>query len=643
MATPLIAPLKVQGGTFYSLISPTKDITSQFGDDAKVVLSNFVCLDLPNINLTPTNDENYMQLRGIQSAINSGIDGVTDLNVALAQHFQNYILNLEQLTLDNENYLKTRKSTGERIFFKWLKEIGAIRFRLANNTEKNDSVVTDRFVEEDESLSYKKVVKYVGDISVNNIVEKGGVSYQETYMLIPTNSGSTPDVLFKSEADSNYNIGDQFQGQTEFIEGQTASSGHPEGLSLSAYYDDDITNTYNTSSPIFNDATNSTKTINTGNGNLEFLSSNLDGIGIEFDSFSYQKIATDVDIQSISEFNSTKLSSDFGFNAVLIYYRVFDRGNIVDFQTNLFGVFFLDQIKQTPADGGFIERIKKFKFDGNSNQLGNSWGLKLNMQITSNDNDVTVESIINEYNTFSMSIFTEVSVNVQNLLDISQEYQRRVAAIELKIESLELLNFAETTSYANKTDLELLREEVENANLIFSNSESILELISQLSDKINNIINGKTDANVILGFDGLRSGPGIKLSKSNSSVTIESNATSYNTPSNTEFSELTYLTTHSLNSLNNYHKLSGNDNFKLLEDYDFIIDNRNVSWVKGQLLRLSLGFKLDYGIFNIYIKTYDPKGEDLITIFSSNSGNSSKIIDIICIDQNISNFVIDTI
>lgn len=642
MATPLISPLKTQGGTFYSLISPTKDITSQFGDDAKVVLSNFVCLDLPNINLNPVNDENYTQLNGLQSAVNSGVESQTDLNVVLSQHFQNYILNFEQLTLDNPNYIKSKKSTGERIFFKWLKEIGAIRFRSANSTEKNDSITEDRFVEEDESDSYKRVVKFIGDISVVNIVEKGGVSYQESYMLIPSNSGSTPDILFKTEGDGNYNVGDQFVGTSEFIEGQTQSDGHPNGLSVSAYYDDDLNNSYNVKAPILNDSTNTTKTIEFGGGGeLNFLTSNLDGIGLDFDPFSYQKIASDVDIQSISEFNSKKISSDFQFNAVLVYYRVYDRGNPIDYETNLFGVYFLDQIKQTPSDGAFIERIKKFKFDGESNQLGNSWGLKLNMQITSNDNDVSVETIINEYNTFSMSMFSEVSVNIQNILDISQGYQTIIAGLQARVDALESLRFANYEDFATSSEVAALRSDIENANLIFSNSESLIELISQLSDKINSIINGETNANILFNFEGLKAGPGIRIDKNSSFITVSSSATSYNKPVRSEFDEGSFRTTHILNSLNNYFKIIGNDDFTLTRDYDLIIDTKLNGWKTGQLLKLIFGFNLNYSIFNFNIYTYN-LNRDLIKIYSINNANKTKNLDIICIDQNISDFSIDS-
>lgn len=641
MATPFISPLKTSSGTFYSLISPSKDITSQFGDDQKVLLSNFVCLNIPKINVQPISGENYLQLNGIQSAVNSGIENVSDLNISLAQHFQNYILNFEQLTLDNPNYVKSKKSTGERIFFKWLNEVGAMRYRTANFLEKNSSINEERYVEEDESAIYKRVVKFIGDISVTNVVEKGSISYQESYILIPSNTGYTPTVLFKTESDPNYNLGNKFLGTNEFIEGRDSSSSHPDGLSISAYYDDDVDNSYNTRVS-FNDSTNYTKNIVLSNSNLEFISSNLDGVGIDFDPFSYNQIVSNPNINSISEFNSTPLSGDFEFNVILIYYRVYNRNNPLDFETNLFGVYFIDRITQTALDGAFIQSVKKYKFDADNSQIGNSWGLKLNLQISSNSKDNTIETIMNEYNTFSMSMFMETSVMLQNLLDTTQEYQLRLVNLENRVNALESYVSSNNNVFALKSEFDQLVEDFNNSNVLFSNTDSILELISQLSDKVNAIINGDVNSNVSLDFSKISAGSGIKLDKSNFKIEISSEATSYNSPQLTEFQEISYETVHILRNLNNYHKIVTSEIFTFNKDYKFIVDNKlTTNWKVGQCIDISLGFILDLGIFEFQIFTYDLKGE-LIKIYVMNNFNKKNNIKIVCIDDVESIFSIDT-
>ena len=86
--------------------------------------------------------------------------------------FQNYCLNLETLIINQDNYNSTLlKTPSERIFFKWLKELGAIRFDQASDLESTK----DRFTEEASATTgpqrYNQVVKYIGDIDIVNNVK----------------------------------------------------------------------------------------------------------------------------------------------------------------------------------------------------------------------------------------------------------------------------------------------------------------------------------------------------------------------------------------------------------------------------------------------------------------------------------------
>ena len=59
MATPLINPLRVQGGTFYTFSSAVKDIQKTFSDDdARFVFSKFALLDIPDVATPSLNYEN---------------------------------------------------------------------------------------------------------------------------------------------------------------------------------------------------------------------------------------------------------------------------------------------------------------------------------------------------------------------------------------------------------------------------------------------------------------------------------------------------------------------------------------------------------------------------------------------------------
>jgi uncharacterized protein (UPF0147 family) len=64
-----------------------------------------------------------------------------DPNINFTESFQNYALNLEELIISDSDFDNTiRRSVAERVFFKWLKETGAMRFRAATALEKNPAV-----------------------------------------------------------------------------------------------------------------------------------------------------------------------------------------------------------------------------------------------------------------------------------------------------------------------------------------------------------------------------------------------------------------------------------------------------------------------------------------------------------------------
>jgi hypothetical protein len=96
--TPLIRPISAQGGTFYSFSSSAEDLSSTFNNsNNKFVFSKFCLINIPNI-ATPSNNENKIQFKAIDTALLGHINASNNIN--LAQSFQNYCLNLE-------SYIKT--------------------------------------------------------------------------------------------------------------------------------------------------------------------------------------------------------------------------------------------------------------------------------------------------------------------------------------------------------------------------------------------------------------------------------------------------------------------------------------------------------------------------------------------------------
>lgn len=272
MATPLIAEIKNQGGTVYTFQSANEDFNFSMGSARKEFkFSKFVLLNLPDIKDGSTG-YNTTSIDNIPSSYLK-ID-TSDWNQSFAENFQNYCLNLESMILSSDTYDSTKNSTvSERVFWKWLKEMGAVRFREAEVGNPEDGgertrrtedslLIADtnikkeigkRFVEEDErsvvsgnNYPYTRVVQYIGNIDVVNSVKYNGSSFLELYFMVPVETGNTPKVLFKSIInDSNYQKNAIYKHipanglSTEYILGRASTDTHPTGLDMRAHFDAD--------------------------------------------------------------------------------------------------------------------------------------------------------------------------------------------------------------------------------------------------------------------------------------------------------------------------------------------------------------------------------------------------------------------
>ena len=400
--TPLIRTPQADGGTFYTFSSSAKDLSRTLNnDELKLVFSKFVLLNLPDMDrLDPTTFsqyQNYMQFDTIDGSIwNGGLKG--DPNVNFTESLQNYALNLEELIISDVNYDNTTNlSVSERVFFKWLKETGAMRFREATVLEKASSITTPRFVEEDEVTSgtrqYRRVVRYIGEIDIVNNVDKAGEAYTELYINVPTEVGRTPTILFDSISDTNYQPSLKIQGKDEYIMGRNSATVHPQGLDIFAYYDYDQqlqgagpagytdpdadwmglgpATSVNAADAYFTEPTTFTSALNadirkypadynnpSGYSGSAYVRSQLDGISVDFNPNDYQQIVQDGTISTIPQFNGTDLAESFEFNSVLVYYDMVDLSDSSKTKTNLYGILILDNITPT-TDGGYIQRYPK--------------------------------------------------------------------------------------------------------------------------------------------------------------------------------------------------------------------------------------------------------------------------------------------
>lgn len=702
--TPLIRTPQADGGTFYTFSSAAKDLSRTLNNDGlKLVFSKFVLLNLPDFDrLDPTtfsNKENYMQFDTIDGAIwSGGLKG--DPNVNFTESLQNYALNLEELIISDSTYDNTTNlSVTERVFFKWLKECGALRFREATELEQSGTATGLRFVEEDEvttgSRQYRKVVKYIGGIDIVNNVDKAGEAYTELYINVPTEVGGTPTILFNSVSDTNYQPSLVIQGSSEYILGRNSATVHPQGLDILAWYDYDqqlqglgpagytdpdadwmvlgpgitssITDAYFTEPTTFESVLNAEirkykadYNNPTGYNGSAYLRSELDGISVDFTANDYEQIVADNTISTIPQFNGTSLSASFEFNAVLVYYDMVDLSDSTKTTTNLYGLLLLDNITPT-TDGGYIQRYPKYKPNPVTGQNGNSYGFKINLRFDASPGSAGIDTIVNDYNTFSMGLFSDASAQLQASAQIFQRQQLEIADIEVRLASVEnTLNSVSTSAFL-QSQINSLQTQLDNASLAFASSTTLLDLIAKNSDEIQMLANGQVSTTLQYNTSVVRQGSGITINTNTpNQIQVSNNVQAYNLMIPFDNSDIQITTAAPLNlnvvspqvftTLGTYTQMLRLDTINQAGgNLDIFIDDTAVTWKTGQTMRLTTNNALLIGSRNIRIFTDAPSrlntgayGKLAATIPNADI-STIPIIDLICTEQGVLTFVYDIV
>ncbi len=642
---PFIKSVRQSGGTLYIFSSATEDLNYLINraENRSFVWSKFVLLDIPDEGRPTSLMENLVQYDAIPAAFGQ-MDNKTPEN-RLAESFQNYCLNLETLLTGLDSYsIDEKRTVSERVFFKWLKEIGAIRFKQASSTEKSGLVGSARFTEDD-ATGYSRVVQYIGDIDMVNATKFNQNSYSELYIHVPLSHGNTSTVLFNTIEDANYkqnmaiqNIGAEAL-DVKYIAGRKADDKHPVGLDFTAHYDSPtdgfstatydlykevttnnvkrfvsgwwydlpISNSYRLSSD-FADQHNVKLKIAGKNAlagkNVTLIRSNLDGISIDFDENSYYDIVTNPSISSFSEYNQASASQPFKFNAVLLYYDVFNDADPTDKATNLFGVLFLNKPVAKSAGGSYMPRLSKYKPNPVTGDNGNAWGLKVNMKLDVNTSDAQIESIVNEYNTFSMELFMEALSELTRTSDSIANINSSIATLKDEVATLYdyVYRTQDFTGIKEKVD-SLYKLYNENLN-IFSSVGDLSKLIEKAFQEINNIYNNKTSIDVTYNLDVLDAGFGIKLNSINNKKKIAFGLQQYLVDANKpiisiaeDFSNVNNKHTYEiLNDKYTQYFLIQEDGFTsyiskyfINKDIEIYIDDTINPWYNGKTFRFSFG------------------------------------------------------
>ena len=632
---PIIKPITTRKGIFYTFQSSLEDLTLSFNNSGnQFKFSNFVLLNLPNVGTpdgTPSDNKLFFKAQGETLMTDPGLYNQSNQNYNLAQSFQNYALNLEALLISQDSYNRELPlNVSERVFWKWLKEAGAIRWRGANTLETS---TTGIFTEEDEAVgsSYSKVVQYIGEIDIVNSYKGKENSYSELYLHVPNNVGSTPYILFKSIDDSNYKPNmtithsPDLPEDRETIVGRHYSDTHPQGLSLNAFYDlDDSTvlleqatyagstytaqnwfqgtlnNSYYTDGTYdapsaawkYNTAVNKKiKKSKTNSGvttTINYTRSTLDGVCVDFSLTDYLVAAQNAKT-SFSGLNDINVQNkNFDFNTVLVYYDVIDPVTKVLKAKNLYGILFLNKIQSNGLEFE-IPRLAKYKPDPLSKINGNSYAFKLNVKFDTSIEDVAVEPVknINANAGFSLDLFTDLMNRFQTVA-INQE-AKLTQFTQLQTDWEKAKSSLLTTS--KTSDIESRLSSLEKALLansaLFLNTKNVIEKITNVEGQLANFVAGKTSLEVAYNTDVVKSGMGIGIGRGNTNQIVVNNETpDYNFETSPIF-DIALSQSIPLVPFSNYyrHEKSGNSH-TLTGNLVLKINDTLTQWKKGQVLRL---------------------------------------------------------
>jgi hypothetical protein len=632
---PIIKPITTRKGIFYTFQSSLEDLTLSFNNSGnQFKFSNFVLLNLPNVGTpdgTASDNKLFFKAQGESLMTDPGLYNQSNQNYNLAQSFQNYALNLEALLISQASYNRELPlNVSERVFWKWLKEAGAIRWRDSNTLETS---TTGLFTEEDEQVgsSYAKVVQYIGEIDIVNSYKGKENSYSELYLHVPNNVGSTPYVLFKSLSDDNYKPNmaitntPELPEDRETIAGRHYTDAHPQGLSLNAFYDlDDSTvlleqapyagstytalnwfqgtlnNSYYTDGTYdapsatwkYNTAVNKkikkSKTTGGVTTTINYTRSTLDGVCVDFALTDYL-VAVQNAKTSFSGINDINVQNkNFDFNTVLVYYDVIDPVTQVLKAKNLYGILFLNKIQSNGLEFE-IPRLTKYKPDPLSKINGNSYAFKLNVKFDTSIEDVAVEPVknINANAGFSLDLFVDLMNKFQTIAIKQDDKFAQLTTLQKDWEKVK----ASLLTTSKTSDLETRLTNLEKALLanssLFLNTKNVVEKITNVEGQLANFVDGKTSLEVAYNTDVVKSGTGIGISRAvGNQVTINNETPDYNFETTPVFDIVTN-TSIPLVPFSNYyrHEKSGNAH-TLTGNLVFKIDDTLTQWKKGQVLRL---------------------------------------------------------
>ena len=404
--TPILRKLRDNGATLYVFPSASEDIGLNLNSRATgVAMSHYALLNIPNLY------------------------GKGDESTKLATGLQNYVMNMETVLLNNDNYnYQEYHTVSERVFWHWLYKN---RKKLVLDQTKKDGSKSDIYYSEKFKGNKNRIVQCFGSIDAGNSLSTEFGMFNETYVNVPSSYGNGP-VFFKhvqDSSESNYIWGREYKVETD----ADALQGRKGKMSVLKILEDEIPQYDNNNSYSITDALEIVKDPSEIQEALKEYTGKDDIIINSYDDVNIDNKEQFKD----TDFDITSNAVEFEFNTILLYYSVYDSEDTTKsaYAINLFGVVFLDSAQSVDANGSKkIEVLKKKKsfssFNG-GNFFGNSYSFRVNIKTMSvYDN---TDSIIQDNTTMSSITsvdFSDVVSNLNRAIDVMNTNVQSTMAIQ---------------------------------------------------------------------------------------------------------------------------------------------------------------------------------------------------------------------
>ena len=330
----------------------------------------------------------------------------------------------------------------------------------------------------------------------------------------------------------------------------------------------------------------------------------------------------------------------------------------MDSSTNLFGVLFLDDVN---VEGGdvYIPRFKKYKPNPITKLNGNSYGFKINLKFDTDIDQTGVEQAINDYSSFSLSMFMDAMNVLQEASSTLNNSSSDFVELGGRVTNLENFMLSSSTSNNLERRISSIEQTLAANQALFNNTSSIMQLIDQNYDLLRSILNNQTSVEVSYNLDLIKQGPGIGVDRSiENEVKIYNLNEDFNIGINLGRGSLIQNTNNIIDLLpfSNYFKFVNNGTpLTLSSDLNIRINDSIVTWKTGQRFRFSFGDKMYLGdrvirIFTNSIGLYplsNPSGISYSTLIISLKDSDfsffdyNPVFEIVCIDQDNLTFQVD--